>query len=135
MPRHRGALEERLRAAVKVRVQERGDPALLAKKIKKSQSFVKGYLEGTSHANLDTTVAIARFYGFSLRMLTGLDLYPAFDEEIQALADAYHNALSDDLRDAAFAVLGAPGIAQELRARRSPLRRVPTSRGKAKKGY
>lgn len=135
MPRHRGKLEERLRDAVAARIRMRGDAAELARAIDKPQSFVTEYLAGAQHANLDTSIALAKYYGFSLRMLTGLDDYPVHDAEIGALVEAYKGARSSELRDAALRILGAPGIALTKPALKSPPQRGPGNRARAKKAH
>lgn len=126
MPRHRGKLEDRLREAVRARITGRGAKAALARAIGKPQSFVTEYLQKKQHANLDTSVALAKAYGFSLRALTGLDPYPVFDAEIEALVTAYRNAAVAELREAVFAILQpsgsvAPGQVRRGRSPRAPV--------------
>jgi hypothetical protein len=120
-----------LRAAVRTRVARRGEPAKLAKAIGKRQSFVTEYLQEKQHANLDTTVAIAKHFRFSLRMLMGLDPYPEYDEETEALVARWRDA-TPEMREAVMRVLGyatAPPLATPQSA---PLR-APDRRRKGRK--
>jgi hypothetical protein len=105
----------------------RGDAAALAKALGKPQSFVNQYVQGRQHANLDTSVALAQQFHFSLRTLTGLDPYPEYDEETATLLKAWREA-SPDLRNAVWRALGLPqappGVMPQLPPRRAVVRVV-----------
>lgn len=126
MPRKRGELEERLRAAVKQRIRKRGDAAALARDIGEDESFIHNYLKGHEHANLDKTVALARRYKFGLNMLTGLDPYPTFDQETEELLENWPDVMSEDTRAAVLAIV-RDSAASARRLKGLPPRRPPST--------
>lgn len=96
MARRRGDLEERLRAAVKVYVRgPEGDRSYqgrnkkVATAIGRPESWVTEYINGENHANLDTSLALMRFLGWSLTADLSGASGPSLDPELIAqLQDA-----------------------------------------------
>lgn len=134
MPRKRGPLEERLRGAVRKQIVRRGDKRRLADAIGEDPGFVTNYLEGKEHANLDKTVAIAKHYKFSLRMLTGLEAFPVRDQETAELLTLWEDVTSPEIRDAVLGVLrGAAARAHQQEGPQSAETRPPERRARARK--
>lgn len=86
--RRRGRLEEELRRAITIRVRgHRGQNKALAKFMDRPQSWVSEYMAGLNHANLDTSLGLMRYLGWSLSEDLGEVVTPADDDLAQAMND------------------------------------------------
>lgn len=86
MPRRRrGILEERLRAEIARRVRgHKGENKHLAEALGRPPSWVTEYIDGENHANLDTSLALMRYVGWSLDAELKNALQPDIDPDLLA---------------------------------------------------
>lgn len=72
-----GRVEERVRAWVRRRTQERGARARLAEHLHRERAWVTKYINSQVDADLDTTLAIAQFFDVAPAALFGTAPLPA----------------------------------------------------------
>lgn len=86
MPRRRrGVLEERLRAEIARRVRgHKGENKRLAEVLGRPPSWVTEYIDGENHANLDTSLVLMRYVGWSLDAELKDAVRPDIDPDVLA---------------------------------------------------
>jgi hypothetical protein len=82
-----GAKEERLRAWVRQRLQERGVSVRLAKALGRRAPWVTMYSSGATDADFDTSIKIAAFFRLSLAAIVGEEPLPPIEPVQKIPAD------------------------------------------------